>query len=427
MPRILIVSPNHPSINPAGAEHAAFALFKSLAAMEPDVHIASLCKTSDLPRLVIEHSNEIVIPIGEDDYELFYHTATPRLKRRILSTIEELQPDIVNFHHYVHVGSNTIRSCAADLKVPTVLTLHEYLALCHSDGHLLTRPDRSLCSMPRPQSCIKCFPDRSPQAFDHRRTVLLDNFAPIDAFIAPSQFLAEKYVQWGLPAQKLHVAENGLSPYPRRALPGSTDRPTVFGFFGHIAAHKGVELLLEAGRILDQGRFKGSIRIHGRISDASGPHWRELLGPDRLPRCVSYRGGYEQTDVELLMSECDFVVVPSLWWENSPTVIQEAFAVGRPVICANIGGMAEKVEHGKNGIHFRFDDAGDLAHTLLQAQSAEYRTSLQMGAQATPSSNEMADNYMQIFSTCLGHSDRSPRPAPTRRGGEAKKLRTPLP
>ena len=60
------------------------------------------------------------------------------------------------------------------------------------------------------------------------------------------------------------------------------------------------------------------------------------------------------------MAEIDWVVVPSIWWENSPLVIQEAFLHGRPVICSDIGGMAEKVEHEVNGLHFRVGDHAAL-------------------------------------------------------------------
>ena len=61
------------------------------------------------------------------------------------------------------------------------------------------------------------------------------------------------------------------------------------------------------------------------------------------------------------------MVVPSLWWENSPLVIQEAFLHGRPVICSDIGGMAEKVTDGVNGLHFRAGDSVSLAETIAQA------------------------------------------------------------
>jgi glycosyltransferase involved in cell wall biosynthesis len=67
------------------------------------------------------------------------------------------------------------------------------------------------------------------------------------------------------------------------------------------------------------------------------------------------------------MENIDWVVVPSIWWENSPLVIQEAFLHGRPVICSDVGGMAEKVTDGVNGLHFPAGDPAGLARVLAQA------------------------------------------------------------
>ena len=68
------------------------------------------------------------------------------------------------------------------------------------------------------------------------------------------------------------------------------------------------------------------------------------------------------------MAQVDWVVVPSIWWENSPLVIQEAFLHGRPVICSDIGGMAEKVDDGVNGLHFaKVGSPQDLARVLVDA------------------------------------------------------------
>jgi hypothetical protein len=69
------------------------------------------------------------------------------------------------------------------------------------------------------------------------------------------------------------------------------------------------------------------------------------------------------------MAQIDWVVMPSIWWENSPVVIQEAFHHRRPVICSDIGGMAEKVQHGINGLHFRVGSAEDLADRLTEAMT----------------------------------------------------------
>ena len=78
-------------------------------------------------------------------------------------------------------------------------------------------------------------------------------------------------------------------------------------------------------------------------------------------------GRYRPDELSALMRAVDWVVIPSIWWENSPLVIQEAFAHGRPVICSDIGGMAEKVTDGVDGLHFRAGDPQSLADTIERA------------------------------------------------------------
>jgi glycosyltransferase involved in cell wall biosynthesis len=85
---------------------------------------------------------------------------------------------------------------------------------------------------------------------------------------------------------------------------------------------------------------------------------------------VTLAGQYAHDDLPRLMAEVDWVVVPSRWWENSPLVIQEAFLHKRPVICSNIGGMAEKVTDGVDGLHFRAGDPRSLARVLERATTS---------------------------------------------------------
>ncbi len=77
-------------------------------------------------------------------------------------------------------------------------------------------------------------------------------------------------------------------------------------------------------------------------------------------------GLYEPDEITRLMIDIDWIIVPSIWWENSPLVIQEAFKHKRPVICSDIGGMAEKVTDGVNGIHFRTRDPYSLANVIQE-------------------------------------------------------------
>jgi glycosyltransferase involved in cell wall biosynthesis len=84
-------------------------------------------------------------------------------------------------------------------------------------------------------------------------------------------------------------------------------------------------------------------------------------------RRVRFFGSYKAADLPRLMREVDWAVVPSTWWENSPVVIQEAFFHGRPVIASDIGGMAEKVRDGVDGLHFRVGSAESLVDRLIEA------------------------------------------------------------
>jgi glycosyltransferase involved in cell wall biosynthesis len=86
----------------------------------------------------------------------------------------------------------------------------------------------------------------------------------------------------------------------------------------------------------------------------------------RHAKHVTFHGAYESEELPKLMADIDWLVVPSVWWENSPLVIQEAFNHKVPVIVSDIGGMAEKVEHGVNGLHFRAGKASSLAESMSQ-------------------------------------------------------------
>ena len=99
-----------------------------------------------------------------------------------------------------------------------------------------------------------------------------------------------------------------------------------------------------------------------------------------------------------LMSNMDWVMVPSIWWENSPLVIGEARTLGRPVICSRIGGMAEKVTEGENGLCFTVGDAHSLTDTLMRAATTPgLWDSLVSRIQAGPWIDDMVDELFRLY------------------------------
>ena len=400
-PRVVVASANHPCVNPAGSELAAYALFTGLKAQGVDVHFLAACRRSDQPKLVLG-DREHAFVIEEGEYDVFYHLASPELKERALAAIHALAPNVVSFQHYIGFGLNTVRDLIEDGGAKVAITLHEFLPICLNNGQMVTRPSKGLCRRPSDNACHTCFPDISPQRFHLRRNLLRSILERADLLVAPSRFLAEVYKDWGLKGPPIKVIENGLVRLPKRVAPRPAEAPPVFGFFGQVTPTKGVDVLLEAAELLQGKGFEGQIRIHGNLLPGLEPNLARLSDPASLPRCVKYFGPYPNAEVGDLMGACDFVVVPSIWWENSPIVIQEALAVGRPVICSNIGGMAEKVSPGVAGLHFQVGDAADLARTMYEVAHNRRSDPTTFKPFGDATSNRMASVYMAAFKAFEG-------------------------
>ena len=139
------------------------------------------------------------------------------------------------------------------------------------------------------------------------------------------------------------------------------------------------------------------IRVHGNLIGQETEFVDRFTKTLSSSRFASYAGPYDNADVQKLMAACDYVLVPSTWWENSPVVIQEAYAAGRPVICTGIGGMAEKVPNRRAGLHFRLGDGADLARVMIEAADDVLYRALCSGLPEVSDLTAMAREYMATF------------------------------
>ena len=130
--------------------------------------------------------------------------------------------------------------------------------------------------------------------------------------------------------------------------------------------------MLEAMALLEDDCRRASLaaRRQPRAADARSSRTNSPRCSEELRDRVTFRGPYDHAELPTLMADLHWVVVPSIWWENSPLVIQEAFFHRRPIICSDVGGMAEKVRDGVDGIHFRVGDSFSLARTIEKATSS---------------------------------------------------------
>ncbi|MFH1176798.1 MAG: glycosyltransferase, partial [Acidobacteriota bacterium] len=199
----------------------------------------------------------------------------------------------------------------------------------------------------------------TPQEIASRLAAVQEVFAQVRLFVAPSRALGEGLTSLGLPEEKLQVSDYGFAPLPPAAARRAEPRLRI-GFVGTLCWHKGAHVLLEAVRHLPADRFR--VLLHGGTD--TFPDYTARLRELAAGLPVEICGGFDRDRVAEIYHERDLLVVPSLWAENSPLVIHEAFMAGLPVVGARTGGIPELVTNEQNGLLYEPFSALDLAAAL---------------------------------------------------------------
>lgn len=376
--RVLIISHGHPAFSIGGAEIASHNLFSGLNRL-PGTECFYLARAghpiarhAQTPLMSLRQGpRETFLWADDYDHELISNRASDDIAGAFRRYLQDLQPDVVHFHHFIGLGVEAIWEVRRTLpNARIVITFHEYLPICLHHGQMVKTQKKRLCSNASPAECHACFPDSSPRRIFERELFLKDHLQIADAFVSPSHFLIDRYVNWGLPADKFVMLENGIETAtvaPPRPLP-PTGRRARFGFFGQITEFKGVQVMLDAvGRVSETAWGEdAALCIFGGNLENQPAAFRESFEAlvEKAGRRAKFYGSYRAEEMPDLMRQVDWVIMPSIWWENSPLVIQESFLHGRPIIASDIGGMKEKVLDGINGLHFRVGSAEDLADRL---------------------------------------------------------------
>jgi len=337
------------------------------------------------------------------------------------SFLTAFKPDVVHFHHALLIGVEMIYLVRRLLpKARIVFTLHDYYPICANHGQMVKAGSMELCRGASPDACGKCFPGLALDRFVLREKHIKTMFSLVDRFISPSLFLRRRFVEWGLDPNRISVIPNGrptVTAMPHR----NAAKRNVFAVFGNISPFKGTDVALEAARLLKDGGADFSLHVNGGMpfqSDEFKARFAALL--EAASPAARHRGPYAADDIPALMAACDAVIVPSVWWENAPLVIQEAFQHRRPVICSDIGGMAEAVRDGIDGLHFRAGDPRSLADAMARLMNERgLWEQLAGNIPAIPSMTETASAHFALYAE-INRGARVKRAAPeTPRRGKA--------
>lgn len=417
--RALIISHGHPTFSLGGAEVASYNLFQGLQDL-PGWESHYLARVAPP---VAPHRGSALMTLRQKEREVLYHANDydhftcsnrnlPGLEKDFVRYVRDLQPDVVNFHHFLGFGVETIYALKQEMpRLPIVVTFHEYLSICHHHGQMVKTNRNALCYRASPAECAVCFPQIG-EAKMFRRELFLKTFLNLaDFYVSPSQFLIERYVDWGLPREKFRMIENGLTieeVVPPRPL-AKDGRRSRFAFFGQLTEFKGAHILVEAvSRVPERvwGEDSALMIFGGNLERQPEAYQKKFLEiTEKAGDRVRFYGAYRSAELPGLIKDVDWVVMPSIWWENSPVVIQEAFLHGRPVIASNIGGMAEKVTNGVDGLHFRNASVEDLVDRLTEALTTpDLWDRLRMRIRRPIDRAECARRHVEVFERVMAPS-----------------------
>ncbi len=324
--------------------------------------------------------------LGDAPDTLRWEYDNPWIGEHFKKLLAEFQPDVFHMIGGYLITASALR-VAIDLSIPTVVSLTDFWFLCkrvnmlRSNGQLSTLPiNTTVCAR-----CLgeekrrfrwpgKLLPSGLVDLFwrykkshikkvESRQRFLKDTLNRVDVIISPSQFLRQAFISEGIRQDRIIYSRQGRT-FPKSKtgeVEKSTPSSIRVGYIGQIAKIKGLHILFQAVLALPDIPLK--VMAYGDTSPfpAYTRFLQRFLAKDsRLALC----GPYPSEELSHVLSGLDLLVVPSLWYENSPNVILEAFSHHVPVIASNLGGMAELVHHEINGLLFNPGNPLDLANQI---------------------------------------------------------------
>ncbi len=349
--------------------------------------------------LKIHRFNHQHMPMGEQTNIIEMEYRNELFGNYFAKFLQRHPQDMVHVFHFARLSGLTIDACV-EAGIPTVFTPTDFWSVCPLIQ--LRLPDGSLCQGPTTfaANCVRHVVEVSqPQEISSRLRVLpnaavaagvvaiQNNLLPerwysplvralagrpefirqrlnmVDRILAPTHLMENMLARNGIHRSRISYVPYGveLAHIRRNINKGREDRLRV-GFIGTIVEHKGAHLLIKAVRSLPE-QVPISLDIYGKMTEFPdyGATLQEMAAGD--PR-ISFKGTFPNDQIGNVFNTLDCLVVPSLWYENTPLVIYSSMASGCPVVATNLGGMSEAVTHNVNGLLFEKGNAAQLARLL---------------------------------------------------------------
>ncbi|MBL7196706.1 MAG: glycosyltransferase family 4 protein [Candidatus Omnitrophica bacterium] len=306
---------------------------------------------------------------------------------QFIKILNKIKPDIVHIQHLIFL-STTIITEIKKRKIPIIFTLHDYWLICPR-WHFLNKA-MNICNHNDISKCVDCLGDQlSIKKFPKRIYLALRNTMPnflmrflrniylnltkanlnsqemvlkiksrnrhikelcsiVDLFVAPSDFARKMFIRFGIPQDKIRFIPHGINTELVKNFKRKESDRIRFGFIGTILPAKGPDILINAFNRINDTRVE--LKIYGKLF----PYREFEYYPRYIKRLakngnIRFMGGFDHKQICDIFSEIDVLVLPSIWNENLPLTILEAFSTKTPVIASRIGGIPELIKDGEHG------------------------------------------------------------------------------
>ncbi len=276
---------------------------------------------------------------------------------KIEALIRDEKPDIAHLQNIHHHITPSIFYPLKKYKVPIVWTLHDYTLICPntsllSHGRICEKCKKRKYYWPIISRCKKNSLSASTMAaIETAMHRIMKTNDLVDVFIAPSEFLRKKVIEYGFKEEKI-VHLNYFTDFDFHE-----EKETAGNYYlyvGRISEEKGLKTLIDAAVRVNSCMLK----IAG-----GGPELEKMIiyaNSKDKNRLIEFLGHKNREEIIELYKNCKFVVLPSEWYENYPYSVIEAFASGKPVIGSNIGGIRELIRDTERGLIFEKGNPEDL-------------------------------------------------------------------
>lgn len=284
-------------------------------------------------------------------------------RNKLLRLITRENPDIAHIHKINNTLTPSVLYALRKKDVPVVQTLHDYRMVCPS--YSMYDPNRfEVCEACKGHKYFNAVRRKCQKssfliglniAMESYLYHLLRTYQKnINLFISPSVFLMEKMVEFGTDRDKIIHIPNFVKP--NEYTPNYNNSDYIL-YFGRIESHKGVKTLIEAMKHVK------TLKLYIAGEGSYRPFLEKYAKKNNI-RNVAFLGFITRKDLIELIRSSLFTVLPSEWYEPFGMTILESFALGKPVIGADIGGIPEIIDNGYTGLLFKSGNVDDLAEKI---------------------------------------------------------------